>query len=302
VASRSIVSAALGQIEPIARRVARSLGWHLVRADYYSPIVDADRLPESTFTRQSPLPGLELGLSAQLDLLENSLSAYLAEWSPPLHPPGDERGFHLVNGFYGPLDANVLYAVLRQRRPRRVVELGSGFSTLTIRSAAIRNAREGAPLVHTVVDPFPSPLISGLQGIDRRHLTVTDAGLAELAELERGDLLFVDTTHVVKPANDVVHLVLEALPALANGVLVHFHDIFRPFEYPRALYEEFNKHWQEQYLLQAFLAYNPEFRVLLANHALARTNLERLRRLVPALTAEMAPSGFWIEKIGADRA
>ncbi len=153
-----------------------------------------------------------------------------------------------------------------------------------------------------MIDPFPSPLIGGLQGIDHRRSTVTDATLAELSELQRGDLLFVDTTHVVKPANDVVRLVLEALPALAGGVLVHFHDIFRPFEYPRALYDEFNKHWQEQYLLQAFLAYNPEFRVLLANHAPARTQLERLRPLVPELTAEMAPSGFWIEKVGTDQA
>lgn len=94
-------------------------------------------------------------------------------------------------------------------------------------------------------------------------------------------------------------LVLEVLPLLAPGVVVHFHDIFRPFEYPRAIYERFNKHWQEHYLLQAFLAYNQQFRVLCANHALARLYPDRMVALSPALRPEMAPSGFWIEKLPA---
>ncbi len=90
---------------------------------------------------------------------------------------------------------------------------------------------------------------------------------------------------------------LELLPMLpAQGVRVHFHDIFRPFEYPRVLYDVFNVHWQEQYLLQGFLSYNPQFTVLTANHALWRLRRERVTQLFPGLREGMQPSAFWLQR------
>jgi Methyltransferase domain len=284
--------------EPVLRRLARRLGWHLVRADFYSPIIDPDRLPDSTWERRTPMPGLELDLDGQLELLQVGLAPFACEWRPPLNPPGDQLGFHLDNPYYGPLDADVLYGMVRHLRPARVLELGSGYSTLVIEAAAALNAAEGVTLSHTVVDPFMSPLLSTLED-EVRRLEVPAQSLPpdEFESLQAGDVLFVDSTHTVKPGGDVVFVVLEALGMLAPGVVVHFHDIFRPFEYPRLLSERFNKHWQEHHLLQAFLAYNPGFRVLCANHALARLEFDRAREFAPALRREMAPSGFWIEKL-----
>ena len=286
------------------RRAALALGWHVVRADAYSPIADLASLPADAFARAAAMPGLELDLDAQLALLSGELGPPLTAWQPPLDPPGDELGFHLNNPFYGPLDANVLYALLRARRPARVLELGSGYSTLVIARAALDNARDGAPLAHTVVDPELSPLAlrpGGAAGVAAPRMLRTGAErlpVAEFDALAGGDVLFVDTSHAVRIGGEVVTLVLERLGALAPGVLVHFHDIFRPFEYPRLLLERYNKHWQEHYLLQAFLAYNPEFEVLLANHALARLRFAQVRELVPALTPAMAPSGFWFRRLG----
>jgi hypothetical protein len=110
-------------------------------------------------------------------------------------------------------------------------------------------------------------------------------------------VLFVDTSHAVRLGGEVVRLVLEVLPGLAPGVLVHVHDVFRPFEYPRVLIERYNKHWQEHHLLQAFLAFNPRFRVLVAAHALARLRTAEVTALVPALRPGMAPSAFWFEAL-----
>jgi methyltransferase family protein len=281
----------------VLKRIASRFGWHVVRAGYYSPIVDDRELPASVFSRRAPMPGVELDLAVQLELLEGKLAPYLAEWTPPLGPPGDELGFFLDNPFYGPLDANILYALVRSLKPRRLLELGSGFSTLAIRHAAAANARDGAELDHTVVDPFPAGLLRGLGGFTRVEVPAAELDIAVFAALQPGDILFVDTTHVVKAGGEVNYLVLEVLPALAAGVVIHFHDIFRPFEYPRILFDRYNVHWQEQYLLQAFLAFNPEFRVLCANHALMRLHPDRMAALVPGLRPEMVPSGFWFEKL-----
>ncbi len=279
----------------LVRRVARRrLRLDVVRADFYSPIVDPDTLPAGTFERADPMPGLALQLDAQLSLIDE-LGPLIAEFDAPLHGAPDE--LHLDNPWYGPMDVHLLYAMLRHRPPVRVLELGSGFSTLTIERALQRNAHRAE---HIVVDPFPSPLLTRLGGaIELRAESAADVPQALFDALGDGDVLFIDTSHVVRPGGEVVRLVLEVLAALRPGVTVHVHDIFRPYAYPRIFYERFNVHWQEQYLLQAFLAYNPHFDVLLANHALWRAHPRRMAAVFPGLRAPMQPSGFWLRRRGS---
>jgi hypothetical protein len=130
-----------------------------------------------------------------------------------------------------------------------------------------------------------------------RPWLATDIALEEFAALDAGDVLFVDTTHTVKTGGDVNYLVLEALPALSPGVLVHFHDIFLPWEYPR-LWLEKELYWAEQYLLQAFLAFNPRFEVLFAAHHLSRAAPDRLARTVPSFRPGKWPGAFWLRVTG----
>jgi hypothetical protein len=268
-----------------------------VASGFWSPIVETRVLPPETWARAAPMPGLELELDRQLEWLKQ-LAPAMAELDAPLAPPEPGTavdGFHLANPMFGPMDAYVLYAVVRDLRPRRVLELGSGYSTLVIERALGANAASGsARSAHEVVDPHPSELL----GRATRSLTVRAESAAATPEemftsLAAGDLLFVDTSHVVVPGGEVVRLVLELLPALAPGVTVHFHDIYRPFEYPRALYDVFGLHWQEQYLLQAFLAFNPGFEVLCANQALWRLRRERIESLLPSQQLVAEPSSLW---------
>lgn len=243
------------------------------------------------------MPGLELDLDAQVEMIDRDLATHLAEFDPPWDPPGNEEGFYLGNPFYQAVDAALLYAMVRRHRPSRVLELGAGFSTLVISGAGRQNGAEGAPLEHHVVDPFPSPALASITDrIDVRRASATDVEVGDFTTLQAGDLLFIDTTHTVKAGGDVIYLVLEVLPQLSPGVLVHIHDFFRPFEYPRVLYEAFGVYWQEHYLLQALLAFNPNFEVLCASHALARLRADQLRAVIPSLGDHTVPSSLWLRK------
>jgi hypothetical protein len=169
-------------------------------------------------------------------------------------------------------------------QPRRIVEIGAGFSTKVIRDAL---AAGGFPCEHRVFDPF-----ADVEGAER--VAAEDIDATVFASLRAGDVLFIDTTHTVRPGGDVVRLVLEVLPALADGVVVQLHDFFRPFEYPRFFMEEHGLFWQEQYLVQALLADSSRFEVLLANHALGRLRRDRLALLIPGLPKVPPGSALWL--------
>lgn len=271
--------------------------YDVVRRDYYSPVPDLSRLPPEIFDRRSALGGVRLRLDAATALVEDELATYIAEFDFPdcgPRPPGE---FFLDNANYEGGDAELLYALVRARKPRRIVELGSGFTTLLINAAVRRNADDGAVAEHIAYDPYPRAQIIGEGPPAPTRLepvSAPDVPLGVFRSLRAGDVLFVDTTHTVKLGSDVNFVVLDVLPALAPGVIVHFHDIFLPYEYPRAWFEEMGYLWAEQYLLQAFLCHNETFDVLLPAHALARERRERLAAVVPSLRAGRSPGAFWI--------
>ncbi|MDX6641009.1 MAG: hypothetical protein QOF12_2020, partial [Solirubrobacteraceae bacterium] len=132
----------------LVRRLAPGLGYDLVRSGPYSPVPDYDLLPESLWTEPGPMPGTDLRLAAGLAFLESDLAGFVAEYAPPPGAPGTEHGYYTENPMYGALDGEVLYAMLRLLRPRRVLELGAGWSSLVVADAARLNADEGSPLEH----------------------------------------------------------------------------------------------------------------------------------------------------------
>lgn len=262
---------------PLLRRGARRAGFHLVRANYYSPIPDLDLLPDEVFDEPRPMPGVNLRLDEALERLERDLGPHIAAWVP--------SRWQADNPMYGALDGEVLFAMVAHLAPRQVLEIGGGWSTHCIADAA--------PPVHEIVDPYPSHL---LDDFDVKQIGATDIPLQRFDELGSGDVLFIDTTHTVKPGSDVNYLLLEVLPRLSPGVVVHVHDFFRPFEYPRELFEDFGVYWQEHYLLQALLV-GGAFEVLMANHALSRLHFDRVRSVVPSLTEQARPSALWLRKL-----
>jgi hypothetical protein len=279
-------------------RVAEWLGYDLVRRDFYSPIPDLHLLPESIWSSESPLAGVSLDLERQMTLLEQDLAPFVAEFDPPSERSPDPGQFFLHNGTYESVDAETLFAMIRFLRPKRIIELGSGRSTQVIAQARAQNALVGDASEHYVVDPFPSPLTHTIsaEGFELGAVSATDVPVARFQELMPGDVLFVDTTHTVKLGGDVTYIMLEVLPALSPGVVVHFHDIFLPRPYPRDWLTDARRFWAEQYLLQAFLAFNGAFETLLAANLLAHRYPDRVERVIPTFGPGVEPGAFWLRR------
>ncbi|HLG92408.1 MAG TPA: class I SAM-dependent methyltransferase [Acidimicrobiales bacterium] len=267
---------------------------------YHSPIVcweEVEADARSVFGRHPlEVPGVDLRLDEQLALLEE-LAKYSDELCFPKAPTPGHR-YYYENGGYSYGDAIFLYAMLRHLRPRRLVEVGSGYS-----SAATLDTNErflDFEVRCTFVDPSPGLLRSLLKPGDLERVEVVEARVQDVdlglfAQLDWNDVLFVDSSHVSKTGSDVNFLVFEVLPRLRPGVVVHFHDVFAGFEYPREWVRQ-GRSWNEAYLLRAFLQYNRCFRVLLHNNLLWHLRPEVVEGSFP-LVAENPGASLWIERV-----
>jgi hypothetical protein len=290
--SRAVIRAYRG-----LRSIAARAGLDVLLRTFYSPVPHLDDLRPDAFERVSELPGVRWDLDAQLHFLRDMVSMGAKEFRPPAaSAPGLDR-YAADNPSYGILDATVHYGLIRSLKPRRVVELGSGHSTLVTAEAGRLNGAEGTPLTLDVYDPFPGVAREGLPGLHALHRTpAQEVPLPVFEALEKGDVLFVDTTHTVKIGSEVNFVLLEVLPRLRVGVVVHFHDIYLPFEYPRSWMEDFALYWNEQYLLQAFLAHNQSWDVLLAVQALSRLRRSELAASLSPGAVAQDGAGFWMRR------
>lgn len=279
------------------RRTAPRVGYDVVEHNFNSPLPDVARLPRWVWREEREPAGIDLHLAEAGALLRDVLAPYVAEFAPPRRPQSDRR-YYLENGMYESVDGESLYAILRHFKPSRLIELGSGASSNVIAEASAANQRDGHPLRHTIFDPFPFTA-SPLSPVDAEvHRARTeDLELATFSDLDAGDVLFVDTTHTVKTGGDVPRLILDVFPSLRQGVLIHVHDIFLPYDYPRQWVIERRRAWAEQYLLQAFLAFNDSYEVLFPAHALARRMPDLVRAAIPSFAEGAAPGAFWMRRV-----
>jgi Methyltransferase domain len=281
-------------------RAAERAGLHVVRASYDSPIPVVRGLGAEVFERESPLRAVEWEVDDQVRFLERDLAPYLSEFRPQAGPSSAPGEFRLDNQTYDRVDAELLYGIVRYLGPRRYVELGSGYSTLIAWEALEANARDGRPGDLSVFDPYPSPHVTARPELAVR---LSPMGVQELPEqivrdLGPSDVLFVDTSHTVKLGGDVNRIVLDLLPLVGPGVVVHFHDVFLPGDYSRGHVD--NAHyWSEQYLLQAFLMYNREWEVLASAQAIVRAAPELVGRLIPSYRAGVSPGALWLRRRSA---
>lgn len=292
-----------GALKRVARRcgveVVRRGRYDVVRHDIYSPVPDLAQLPPDLWERRDPLAGVALDVDAALKLVETELAPFIAEFDFPRQGPRSPGEFFLFNDNFEAVDSELLYALIRSRKPRRVVELGSGYTSLLIGAACRRNAADGTATVHVAYDPYPRPQVLGERVPEPTvvvPMSAAEVPLEVFESLEANDVLFVDTTHTVKVGSEVNHLVLGVLPLLREGVLVHFHDIFTPWPYPRAWLEQEHWYWAEQYLLQGFLAFNAGFEILLPAQAMARDRPARLTAAIPSFDpgAGVGPASMWL--------
>lgn len=302
---------------PIVRRMAvtgagtdacLALGCLPTPVHFYTPIPDLDDLRRrGVWDRRSALAGIDFNESGQTAALEELGRAHGDEcrW-PATAADGDPAAFYTDNPHFTFGCAAAAHCVIRRRRPRRVIEIGSGHSSRVIAAALAMNARDGAPpAAYTVIDPFPGPMFSDLPEITTlRRVGVETVDPALFDQLAAGDVLFIDSGHTVRIGGDVNFLILDVLPRLAPGVIIHIHDIPMPWEYAQVYAEDPARRlfWTESYLVQAFLAHNRDFRVLLAMNWLMRDRPDAFAAAFPAYDPGRHPGvshSLWLERAAA---
>jgi predicted O-methyltransferase YrrM len=283
------------QYLPASKRALLFIGILPVRDHYYEPMINPKHLRHA-LSDVRRLPGIDMNVPEQLSLLEQfGYQQELAQF--PLDQT-DELKFFYHNSSFESGDAEFLYSLLRLIRPKTLIEIGSGYSTLIAHSAVDRNRTEDGTYncEHICIEPYEQPWLEdiGVRVVRRR---VEECGTQLFTSLKKGDVLFIDSSHVIRPQGDVVFEYLELLPVLQSGVYVHIHDIFTPRDYLQEWVVDEIKLWNEQYLLEAFLSFNNRFRVIGAVNFLTHHHPAEIASRFPVLKAEIAhrePGSFWI--------
>jgi predicted O-methyltransferase YrrM len=271
---------------------------------FYSPIPDpaaVARRADRIFRHDSPeIAGIDMRLPEQMALSERYVAAYRHDYFPREATAG--RRYYWRNDYFPFGDAFYVDRFLREETPQRVVEIGSGFSSAVMLDVVDDLRREGRPLPKLdFVEPYPDRLRSLLRPEDYANSKLWEQEVQDVPDelftrLQAGDLLLIDSSHVLKMGSDLAHLFFHVLPKLARGVVVFLHDVPWPFEYPRAWAEE-NRAWNEAYALRAFLMYNSTFRIRWMPGLLVAMRLD-LARQRARLLADEGGTGVWIERVG----
>ncbi len=281
---------------PVCRKVLSSVGVFPINNQYYEPLIDFGLLIQP-LDQHRLLPGIDMNVSGQLELLRQF--RFGEELAPFTAPRKDDLTYSFGNGYFDSGDAEFLYNLVRLKKPRRVVEIGSGNSTRLVIEAVRRNKQEqpGYICEHICVEPYETPWLES-SGVTVRRQRVEQVEKSLFAQLEADDLLFIDSSHVIRPQGDVLCEFLEILPALKKGVIVHIHDIFTPRDYPKDWVVDRVRLWNEQYLMEALLSGNPNWKIIGALNFLRHEHFDDLKAACPFLTPDREPGSFYIEKVG----
>lgn len=282
---------------PRSRKTLLRVGIYPLRDHYYEPQFD-HRKPRRPYSADRPLPGINWNLEGQLRWLGQFRHANELEGLPMAPTPG--APFYFDNDAFMSGDAEVWYQLIRATKPARIFEIGSGHSTRLAMLAIERNRAEDSDYRcrHVCIEPYEMPWLERT-GVEVVRQRVEDLPTGFFSELAAGDVLFIDSSHVIRPQGDVLFEYLELLPTLATGVVVHVHDIFSPRDYPEAWLVDYVKFWNEQYLLEAFLSDNRSWSVVGALNFLHHNHYDALKANCPRLTSDREPGSFYIRKIDA---
>lgn len=281
----------------VMHRAGLPLGLTILPNHYYTPIADQRRLAATKdhWSKRAELRGVDVAIAPQVAWLKTNVAPFEPEFRGNTnYQDGMAKGY---GPGYGYIEAQALHGVVRALKPRRIVEIGSGVSTYCALSALERNAAEGKPGHITCVEPYPSDFLRANTAIELVESPVEALDVAYFDSLEAGDLLFIDSTHSVRPGGDVIHIYLSVLPRLKPGVFIHIHDIYLPYLYQRDLMETIFQS-NETVLLAALLTGNPHFKVLCALSMLHYDAPETLREVFPEYRQQGGDAGLMTEKSG----
>jgi hypothetical protein len=272
------------------------LGFHITPNHYYEPIPDNRKIRESVWEVESDLPGIKLDPEIIIGFLD-SFSLYKDEYDDPKNKESLRYG--LTNRNFGPVDIEALYCMIRHMKPEKIVEIGSGESTFISSFALEKNKIEDGIVGDlTSIEPYPSKeLKKSFPGHDFIKKEVQDVDLSLFESLNENDILFIDSSHILQIGGDVQYEYLEILPRLKSGVIIHIHDIFMPSEYLKSWVLGSKRFFTEQYILQAFLAFNNEFEIIFPGSYMHTHYPELLEKAFDGYNHKIHwPGNFWMRR------
>lgn len=264
---------------------------------FYSPIPDmaeVKRREKKIFDTSVPVPGIKLNDAVQLEMIESFKKSY------PLLPFADETKeglrYKYNNEMYGHSSGALLFCMMHTLKPKRIIEVGSGFTSAMMLDT--NNLFFGNSMQLTFIEPYPVRLKGLLTPADYHQIKIVeekleDVDLSIFESLEENDILFIDSTHVSKIGSDVNTLLFEVLPRLKKGVYVHVHDILYPFEYPKEWVNN-GFFWNEAYLLRAFLMFNDTFSIQFFNTYALQNFKDQLKDM--PLFSKNVGGCIWLKK------
>lgn len=281
---------------PLCKSALMKVGVFPIRNHYYEPQFD-NQNPKPDFSQDRNLQGIDWNISGQLKMLGSfTFSKELLDTPKTKRP--DPLEFYLNNNAFESGDAEYWYQMIRAIKPKRIFEIGSGNSTLMAVKAIKKNHEENPnyKCKHVCIEPYEMPWLekTGASVIRKK---VEEVELSFFSQLQENDMLFIDSSHIIRPQGDVLFEYLELLPSLNKGVIAHVHDIFSPKNYPTGWLIDEVRFWNEQYLLEAFLSHNNSWRIIGALNFLHHNYYAELKSAAPFLSPEREPGSFYMQKI-----
>jgi hypothetical protein len=287
-----------GQKLKFNERIFSTLGIFPVLDEYYQPLINPKKHLKKSLRADRVLKGIEMNIEKQLELLNQfNFSEELKRFNLEKL---EDTDYYYNNSMYSSGDSEYLYSIIRIFKPRTILEIGSGNSTLMAINALQENRKDDNEYKcrHICIEPYEQPWLEKVD-VELKRIKVEELEPSFFNILEENDILFIDSSHVIRPQGDVLFEILEILPILKSGVIIHFHDIFTPKDYLDEWIYQDKKLWNEQYLLEAFLSFNKDFEIIGAVNFLSHHFREVFESKCPVFKSQLGrePGAFWIRKI-----
>jgi hypothetical protein len=273
----------------------KNIGIFPIQNHYYEPLFD-DRQLSSPLHSERSLPGINLNINFQLNFL-----TFLSKRDELIRldlyrASNNIDSFCINNGSFESGDAEFLYQFIRHIKPKKIIEIGSGNSTKISHMATDKNRSESKhECVHICYEPYEQQWLSSRPGITVRRELIEKSNIDWANELSAGDLLFIDSSHIIRPQGDVLMEYLEILPQLKAGVYIHVHDIFTPRDYPKSWVVDDVRFWNEQYLLEVLLSNTNRYEIVASLNFLKNNYYVELKSVCPYLTEDREPGSFYFK-------
>ena len=276
-----------------SKKILDTVGIFPLIDHYYEPLFNSRHLKQS-LQKDRYLPGINLNTNSQLKNLSN-----LDKRNELVELNLDQKSFHynfdIKNSFFGEADAEIYFQLIRYLKPKKILEIGSGHSTLIALEAIKKNQDvDGFKTSMTCIEPYENKWLNKINVTILRE-TIENTNPKNYLNLKSNDILFIDSSHMIRPQGDVLKIFFEILPNLPKGVIIHVHDIFTPKDYPEKWIVKENRFWNEQYLLEALIANSERYEIYLALNYLKNNFYNKLKKVCPYLKENADPGSFYLK-------